>query len=92
MTVEGDEPTQFDWAGLVLNLVHPARVMIIEAMLWIEAPLSATDLVYVFDEEFTVSYLSYHVRQLHKQKVIRVVRSRRVRGASETFYFFRKPK
>jgi DNA-binding transcriptional ArsR family regulator len=86
VTVKGDEPLIFDWSALVPRIVHPLKVTIIEAMCWIGRPLSAAELVEVFDERFSVSHISYHVRELRKAKVVKKARSRRVRGATETFY------
>jgi hypothetical protein len=89
---ERGEPASFDWAALVPNLVHPMRVATVEAMAWIERPLSPTDLRQVFDNEFTVSYLAYHVRELRKMKVVEKASSRQVRGATESFYVLREMK
>jgi predicted MarR family transcription regulator len=86
MTMEGDG---FKWEKLVPHIIHPLKVTILEAMLWIDQPLSSTDLVKVIDdEEFPLSNISYHVRKLLEAGAIKEVRNRQVRGATETFYFF----
>lgn len=88
---ERDEPS-FDWAMLIPNLVHPTRVAVVEAMSWIGRPLSSTDFTHIFDNELTVSYLAYHVRELRKIEVVEKVSSRQVRGATESFYVLREMK
>jgi hypothetical protein len=85
---DGDEPLPFDWAALVPFFVHPVRVSIVEAMRWIGRPLSPSDLKHVFDDESSVSFVSYHVRELTRVGALKKVRTRQVRGAMESFYFF----
>jgi hypothetical protein len=76
----------FSWESLVPLLVHPAKVAIIEAMSWIDLPLSATDLDRVLQGEAGVSLLSYHLRKLAEIGAIDRVRQETVRGAVQTFY------
>jgi DNA-binding transcriptional ArsR family regulator len=76
----------FDWEALVPLLVHPVKVEIIEAMSWIEAPLSATDLDRILVGRIGVSLISYHLRKLAELGAIEKVRQEMVRGAVQTFY------
>lgn len=77
----------FDWGVLVPFLIHPLRVAIIEALLWIDRPLSASELKRLFGEDGrTVGLISYHVNELAKTGVIRKQGYRQRRGARETFY------
>jgi DNA-binding transcriptional ArsR family regulator len=85
---EGGEPYPFDWGALVTCLVHPMRVAIVEALVHIGEPLSATDLRKVFGDDLDLSFISYHVVQLAKMGAIVKVRERPVRGSLEKFYFF----
>lgn len=91
-TMEGGE-APFDWAVLVPRIVHPLKVAIVEALLYVEQPLSAIELCRLFDEpsDNYVSKASYHVRELAKAGSLAAVRTRQVRGATETFYFFPLP-
>jgi DNA-binding transcriptional ArsR family regulator len=82
-------PRSFDWEALVPLLVHPAKVEIIEAMSWIEVPLSATDLDRILSGQLGVSLISYHLRKLAELKAIEKVRQESVRGAVQTFYALR---
>lgn len=83
---EGGEP--FRWDVLVPHIVHPLKVSIIEAMSWIERPLSAVELSRVFDEEVALGLVSYHLKALAGMDVMVKVGARPVRGALENFYFF----
>jgi repressor of nif and glnA expression len=76
----------FDWETLVPLLVHPVKVAIIEAMDWIEAPLSATDIDKLSSGQVGVSLISYHLRKLAEIGAIKRVRQETVRGAVQTFY------
>lgn len=76
----------FDWDSLVPHVIHPLRVAIIEAMAWIEVPVSARELDAVFDEEFGVPLVSYHVRTLADLGALEKVHQQAVRGALQTFY------
>jgi hypothetical protein len=79
-------PRAFNWEALVPLLVHPVKVTIIEAMTWIERPLSATDLDRILQGEVGVSLLSYHLRKLAELEIIGPTRRETVRGATQTFY------
>lgn len=82
----------FNWETLVPLLVHPAKVAIIEAMAWIDRPLSATDLDRILQGHAGgVSLLSYHLRKLAELGVIERVRQETVRGAVQTFYGLPEP-
>ena len=85
MSVNGNGHS-FEWATLVPLLVHPLKVAIIEALEWIELPLSAKDLDLALDEEFGLSLVSYHMRKLADVGVIEKVEQRAVRGALQSFY------
>jgi hypothetical protein len=78
----------FRWEVLVPLLVHPVKVAIIEAMTWIDRPLSATDLDRILQGELGVSLLSYHLRKLAELEIIAPAHRETVRGATQTFYAF----
>jgi hypothetical protein len=85
--MSGDGNAQpFVWESLVSRLVHPLKVSIIEALDWIEVPLSAKELDRVLDEEFGVSLVSYHMRRLADVGAIERVDQQAVRGALQRFY------
>jgi hypothetical protein len=90
MTVKGDQPYPFDWAGLVPRAVHPLRVAIIETLRWLDQPLSPSELSQVFDQEADTSQVSYHVGVLARAGALVETGNRKVRGATQTFYFFPK--
>lgn len=75
-----------DWDALIGRLIHPTQVAIIEAMQWIDRPLSPVELVRVFDSEIALSSVAYHVRRLSELDVLKRTGMRQVRGAREHFY------
>lgn len=79
-------PHSFNWHALIPTSVHPVKVAIIEALQWIAVPLSPRELDRIFDEEFGVSLVSYHMRTLADIGVVEKVRQQAVRGAVQTFY------
>lgn len=70
--------------------MHDLQVEIIEALRVLDEPLSPTELEKVFGKRTPVSNIAYHCRRLTQLKVLRLVRTRPVRGAVEHFYFFAK--
>jgi hypothetical protein len=82
----GDEP--FDWAMLVPHVVHPLQVAIVEALWWIGRPLAASELKEVFEHEFGLSLISYHVLRLREAGALEEVGREQVRGALKHLYFF----
>lgn len=80
--------SEFDWASLVALTVHPLKVAIIEALLWVEEPLSATELTRMGEGDYNLDMVIYHTRGLVKMGVLEATDMRRVRGARERFYFF----
>lgn len=78
----------FDWGSLVPRCIHPIKVAIIEAMSWIDQPLSATELRAILGKEsFGLGTVAYHVNTLAQLGVIEATHQRQVRGARETYYF-----
>src|SRR6478609_3141884 len=87
-----DEPAStkrsaLDWGALVAFVAHPTKVLILEAMQWVDEPLSASELEQLFDKKPSLCSVSYHVRTLAKFGALEEIRSRRVRGTIERYYF-----
>jgi hypothetical protein len=81
-----DRDSSFKWDALIPISVHPMKVAIIEALQWIGVPLSPKDLDRLFDKEFGVSLVSYHMRTLADAGVVEKVGQQSVRGAVQSFY------
>jgi hypothetical protein len=81
----------FDWDLLVPHLIHPVKVAIIEAMGWVQVPVSPRELDRIFDEQFGVSLVAYHMRTLAEVGAVEKVRQQSVRGALQTFYALSAP-
>jgi len=77
-----------DWDAFFSHLAHPTQIAIIEALRWIDQPLSAAELTEVFEGTLGLATVSYHVRRLRNLHVLELINMRAVRGASERFYFF----
>jgi hypothetical protein len=85
----GDEQAAYVWLVCVPRLIHPLKLTIIEVLLYMEQPLSATQLVELLDQEDCyLGLISYHLGTLKEAQVIELVESRSVRGAKEHFYYF----
>jgi len=77
-----------DWKALAMLLAHPTKALIIQAMRWIDRPLSASDLVLVLDGKLSLSVLSYHVKTLADYGILTQVERQQVRGAWKHLYVF----
>lgn len=85
------EQVPFSWEALVSLLVHPAKVAIIEAMLWIGQPLSARQLELSFGcDEYYLGIITHHAKRLSELGVIEVLGWAPVagKGVTETFYWW----
>jgi Helix-turn-helix domain len=83
-------PQDFSWTSLVAATIHPVKVAIVEALLWVHEPLSATELTELFGHpDYNLDVVLYHLKGLIRLEVISVNSTRRVRGAREKYLFFR---
>jgi hypothetical protein len=74
------------WEGLALRLLHPTQLLVIEAIWWIDEPLSATLLQSVYEDRISLSLLSYHCKRLEALEVLEKVGEVPVRGVSEKLF------
>lgn len=75
------------WTTVAGRLLHETQLWIIEAMLWTGEPQSASDLARSFsDGGADVREVAYHARRLRRLGVLKIVGSRKIRGATQTFY------
>jgi hypothetical protein len=86
-----EEQGRVGWCALIGPLIHPTKVLIIETLLWIDRPMSASEFEKVFGGAPNLGVTSYHLRSLASLGVLERVGKRRVRGAWEKFYFFAPP-
>jgi hypothetical protein len=59
------------WVALAARLLHPLQVEIIEAMSWIDQPLSAADLAEVVNPTLPWPHFVHHLRRLTRLKAIK---------------------
>jgi hypothetical protein len=67
---KNEQNKDFCWGALVARVLHPIDVQIIEALRWIDAPLSAGDFAQLFDGEPSWSKLCHHLRRLSQFQAI----------------------
>jgi len=92
MSKKGDE-APLDWVALVPLLVHETKIEILEAMLWIDEPLSAVDVLHMYEKKPKhrhVSTISYHLKSLDTDlSILRLYDEVQIRGAKKKNYYFR---
>jgi hypothetical protein len=76
------------WDECVPHFLHPIKVAIIEALLWIQEPLSARSIERLMDDGTNVALVSYHLRCMAEAGVVEQAEQVPVRGAIQTFYRF----
>lgn len=84
-----DQRQEYDWGKLVPLLIHPLKVAIIEAMLSLDVPLSASNLRDVFLGNPPLPNVHYHLTMLNEQGVVRKFGQEQKRGATETYFVLR---
>ncbi len=78
----------FDWGALVLQAVHPVKVAVIEALLCLQVPLSASKLQAVLmGSGYSLGVISHHVQGLFKWEALELIEERQVGGATEKLYY-----
>lgn len=74
------------WGKLAVKVLHPTQLLIVEAIWWVEEPLSATLLHGIYEGGVHSSLLSYHCRRLERLEVLEQVSEVPVRGVAEKFF------
>lgn len=69
------------WARVTGRLLHPVQMTIVEALLWVERPLSASEVTKILEGSVHLSGVAYHFRRLAGLEVIKPTRTVQVRGA-----------
>ncbi len=90
--LEKSRPFEFDWSLLVSHFVSPVKVIIIESMLWVQRPLSATELEKLACGTPELDSFSWHLKSLAELAVLEPVAKRKVskskRLSQENFFYF----
>lgn len=82
----GREAPRVDWIALVAEVIHPTKVLILEAAEWIGEPVSPWLLGDVFEGHVKKGDVAYHLRGLAELGALEKVDERQVRGALEKFW------
>ena len=85
-TKQGHSADPTPWEKCIPTFLHPLKVAIIEAMLWVEEPLSARLIELLLDDGTDLTLLAYHLRCLAEAGVVTKVRAEPVRGVVQTYY------
>jgi hypothetical protein len=90
-SLPGEVREQFVWDELTPRLIDPTRLAIIEALLWLQRPLAASDLAPVLGAPKEL--VRYHCRVLARAGVLEIVdvRLRPGRGGDESVFDFPVP-
>lgn len=83
-----DSAQSFRWSDLIRAYIHPAKIVIGEAIQITGQPLSAKEISRMSSDEFNLGELSYHLRALAKIGLLEQTHAAPMRGAREVFYFF----
>jgi len=83
-----DPAPSFRWSDLIDAYVHPAKIVIFEALQSTGQPLSAKELDRMSSAvDFNLVELSYHLRSLVKIGLLERTDVSPTRGSREVFYF-----
>lgn len=61
------------WGELAARVLHPVQVEIIEALRWIDQPLTAIDLLHVLDNKRVGLRIEHHLKRLRRIDALVVV-------------------
>jgi hypothetical protein len=75
-----------DWEALIGRVIHPTQLAVIEAMLWIDRPMSPAQLVRSLGGGMQLPSVAYHVSRLTDLGVLKPTGTRQVRGTVEHFF------
>jgi DNA-binding transcriptional ArsR family regulator len=83
-----DPAPSFRWSDLIDVYIHPAKIVIFEALQATGQPLSAKELDRMSSAvDFNLVKLSYHLRSLTKIGLLERTDESPTRGSREVFYF-----
>ncbi len=87
-----NEGQALDWGALVFRLspLHPSKLHVIEALRWIERPMSPAELENVLEDRISLPTLSYHVRSLAELGILELLEKERVGSVWKRTYYFSK--
>ena len=80
----GGEP--FPWGSLASRILHPVQVTVLEALVWIELPISPVDVTHMCDGNYALTLVGYHVKALAERGVIEPAATEQVRGVTRHLY------
>ncbi len=77
----------FKWCALIDASVHELKIAIVEALDWIDQPLSATEFWLLLGPgKYVYATVAYHARTLEEMGLTVELWRREARGATEVYY------
>lgn len=72
------------WATLVAGVLHPVQVEIMEALAWIDRPLSVEELAEIVGRPHHRPHIAHHLRRLRRIGAIRLAERWPLQGVVES--------
>lgn len=92
IALAGGEQAAYAWIMLAPRLIHPIKLLIMEALVYMEQPLSASEITALLDDPgHYLGLIDYHLKGLAEAGVVEAVSDRQGRGALERFFYFPSP-
>jgi Helix-turn-helix domain len=91
MTPDEDD---FCWGALAARVLHPVQVQIIEALRWIDRPLSAGELLRVLRGEQAGLRIEHHLRRLRRLGAVALdgKATARIAATDRSYRLVRRPR
>ena len=83
------ETSEQFWEEAVVLLLHPTQLLILEALVRLGMPVSATAMVEMSDGQISLAYWTYHLTRLENLGLLKLVEARPSRGTPEKFFALR---
>jgi hypothetical protein len=77
------------WEEAVVQLLHPTQLLIIEALIHLDRPVSASIMVRISGGQIKLASWDYHCRRLATLGLLEPIGSELRRGATENFFALR---
>lgn len=71
-----------------MGFIHPTKLAIVEAMSWLERPLSISELELILESGDRCPALAYHLNSLASFELLEQTETRRARGSTEPYFYF----
>ncbi len=77
------------WEEAAIALLHPTQLLVLETLLRVGMPVSASVMVHVSDGTISLANFDYHLKRLETLGLLEVVERQPRRGVSEKYFDLR---